>query len=285
MWADGFTARRSRGEKHPVHDFLFTYYNFSPAKLKQWLPDLGEALELDDTALAQHPWLVQRWTTWESGVLSLNPSLIDEQTLRQAAFVRQLCQNILPRTPRLGCFGLHEWAMVYRLTPEQVRHSGFRLRMSPEELAAFIDSQTLCCTHYDAFRFFTREAQPLNTLQPTLESRVDLEQGACLHANMDLYKWAYKLWPWAGSELLADAFCLAMEGRDLDMRASPYDLADLGCTPVRIETEEGRRAYQQEQQALALRAVPVRQRLLRACEQLIDSSENKHALLSLRLPR
>ena len=31
-------ARRRAGEKHPVHDFLFTYYAFSPAKLLDWQP-------------------------------------------------------------------------------------------------------------------------------------------------------------------------------------------------------------------------------------------------------
>jgi hypothetical protein len=78
---------------------------------------------------------------------------------------------------------------------------------------------------------------------------------------MDLYKWAYKLWPWCGSELIADAFRLALEGRDLDMRASPYELRALGYQPLRIETEEGRAQYQAEQQHLATQAIPVRQRL------------------------
>ena len=33
-FVDAFLARRSRGQKHPVHDFLFTYYSFSPFKAK-----------------------------------------------------------------------------------------------------------------------------------------------------------------------------------------------------------------------------------------------------------
>ena len=31
-------ARRRDGVKHPVHDFLFTYYSFSPSKLMTWEP-------------------------------------------------------------------------------------------------------------------------------------------------------------------------------------------------------------------------------------------------------
>lgn len=46
--------------------------------------------------------------------------------------------------------------------------------------------------------------------------------------NRDLYKWAYKLSPLVPSELVADCFALARKIRTLDVRASPYDLADLG---------------------------------------------------------
>ena len=60
---------------------------------------------------------------------------------------------------------------------------------------------------------------------------------------MDLYKWAYKLLPATPSELVADCFELAVAVRELDMRASPYDLAELGYPPVRIETPAGRAEY------------------------------------------
>lgn len=269
VWTDAFVQRRSRGEKHPVHDFLFTYYNFSPAKLKQWMPALDDVLEVDDSALEAHPWLRDRHCLIEADTLRLNPALIDDAALRMAQFVSDLCDNILDRAPRLRCFGLHEWAMVYRLTPEQIRHSGYQLRLPPADLAAFVESQSVCCSHYDAFRFFTPEARPLNSLHPTLESRLQNEQGACLHANMDLYKWAYKLWPWIGSDLIGDCFGLAMEGRDLDMRASPYDLTNLGYEPVHIETEEGRRLYQAEQLRLAEMAAPLRRRLGEQAQRIV----------------
>ena len=34
-------ARRGAGVKHPVHDFLFTYYSFRPAQLRRWSPGYG----------------------------------------------------------------------------------------------------------------------------------------------------------------------------------------------------------------------------------------------------
>ena len=60
---------------------------------------------------------------------------------------------------------------------------------------------------------------------------------------MDLYKWSYKLSPLVPSELVADCFALAREIRELDMRASPYDLAELGYEPVAVETPAGRPEY------------------------------------------
>ena len=57
-----------------------------------------------------------------------------------------------------------------------------------------------------------------------------------------------------------------MELRDLDMRASPYDLAAYGLEPVRIETPEGRKEYEKEQTRLAEKAAPLRQRLIAALD-------------------
>jgi hypothetical protein len=118
------------------------------------------------------------------------------------------------------------------------------------------------CSHFDAFRFFTPPARPLNLLQPTRETQHENEQPGCLHANMDLYKWSYKLAPIVGSTTVVDCFELARDIRTLDMRASPYDLAGLGYEPVRIETPEGRAEYATAQRAFAERAAPLRRRLI-----------------------
>lgn len=156
--------------------------------------------------------------------------------------------------------------MVYKLSAEAIRHKSHRLRLSPKEIADFVESQTLCCSHYDAYRFFTEEARPLNVCKPLFESRLEMEQGGCVHANMDIYKWSSKLWPWIGSDFIAKAFLLALQGRELDMRASPYDLSGEGYIPIKIETEEGRRQYQKEQQLFAESSAKLREELLVFCE-------------------
>lgn len=44
-WAEDRLRRASRGEKHPVYDFLFEYYSFRPAHLLRWTPGFGVLLE------------------------------------------------------------------------------------------------------------------------------------------------------------------------------------------------------------------------------------------------
>ena len=51
------------------------------------------------------------------------------------------------------------------------------------------------------------------------------------------------------------------------MRAAPYDLADLGFAPIRIETPEGKQEYAAHQRGFAERATPLRERLITECEQ------------------
>src|SRR6185369_4390135 len=184
-------------------------------------------------------------------------------------WIRDVLSATASRPPQLGCFGLHEWAMVYRQTQEQVRHNAWPLRLSPSATAQVVEDRGVRCTHFDAYRFFTEPARPLNVLAPTRERQSELEQPGCLHANMDLYKWAYKLSPLVPSELVADCFELSREIRELDMRASPYDLADLGYEPVRIETPEGRAAYAVAQRDFADRGMPLRARLVEHCDALL----------------
>jgi hypothetical protein len=187
-------------------------------------------------------------------------------------WIHELLSRTAGRAPHLGCFGMHEWAMVYQQTQEEVRHRAFPLRLSPERTADVVRATRIRCTHFDAYRFFTAPARPLNVLTPTRESQAALEQPGCLHANMDLYKWAYKLSPLVSSELVADCFALAREIRELDMRASPYDLAGLGYEPIAVETPVGRVEYAERQRAFAERAAGLRARLIDACDAVLAAA-------------
>lgn len=256
----------SRGEKHPVLDFLFDYYAFRPSWLRRWHPGVGVGLGGDGARE------FLRWTEYREthdGGVSVDPDVLPVRRRDTVAWLREMLAGMRERPAFFGCFGLHEWAMVYRQSPEEIRHNAWPLRFSPDELARIVESQPVCCSHFDAFRFFTVPARPLNKLQPTRPESVRLEQRGCLHANMDLYKWAFKLAPFTPSELVADCFALARDIREIDMRASPYDLRALGFAPIKIEIPEGRAEYERHQRVFSARGEPLRDRLLAVCTQLL----------------
>jgi hypothetical protein len=265
VWTDAHQARTARGQKHPVYDFLFTYYSFRPAWLRRWHPGPGVVLAGE----AARAFL--RWTEYcDTGDgVTIDPATLPVHRRESVAWLRTLLAGMQARPAFYGCFGLHEWAMVYRQTAEEIRHNAYPLRFGAAELARIVEASAICCTHFDAFRFFTAPARPLNKLQPTRTDTAQLEQRGCLHANMDLYKWAFKLAPFTPSELIADCFALARDIREVDMRASPYDLRALGFAPIAIETPAGRAEYEQHQRAFATRGEPLRARLIALCGRLL----------------
>ncbi|GIG86466.1 3-methyladenine DNA glycosylase [Plantactinospora endophytica] len=257
-WLAPHLARRGTGTRHPVQDFLFTYYSHRPAQLRRWHPGAGVVLRDAEPAEFGRDYRV------EDPGLTLDTEAVRARRGDSVEWIRTLLTRTAGRAGQFGCFGMHEWAMVYRQTQAEVRHDAWPLRLDPEQTARVVEDNRIRCSHFDAYRFFTAPARPLNLLAPTRETQHDNEQPGCLHANMDLYKWAYKLSPLVPSELVADAFALAREIRTLDMRASPYDLAALGHPPVRVETPEGRAEYAAAQRGFADRAAPLRSRLLAA---------------------
>lgn len=264
-WTDPHQARAARGEKHPVFDFLFTYYAFRPAWLRRWHPGPDVVL----TGPGAREFL--RWPEYReiSDDVMLDPAALPANRREFVAWLRDLLTTMQERPPFFGCFGMHEWAMVHRQTSEEIRHNAWPLRFPPGELAQIVEQAPICCTHFDAFRFFTAPARPLNRLQPARATVAQHEQRGCLHANMDLYKWSFKLAPFAPARLIADCFELARDIREVDMRASPYDLRALGFAPIAIETAAGRADYESQQRAFTLRGEPLRARLVALCERLL----------------
>jgi hypothetical protein len=265
VWTGPHQARAARGEKHPVYDFLFAYYRFRPSWLRRWHP--GPDVILQGAAAREF----LRWPEYHEtgGGIALNVAAFDPKRRESLAWMLGLLRLTAERAPAFGCFGLHEWAMVYRQTPDEVRHNAWPLRFPPDELARIVEAQPVRCSHFDAFRFFTTPARPLNRLQPERATVPQFEQRGCLHANMDLYKWAFKLAPFTSAELIADCFALARDIREVDMRASPYDLSRLGFAPIRIETPEGRAGYEAHQRDFAARSEPLRARLIAVLERLL----------------
>ncbi len=287
----------SAGIRHPVHDFLFSYYSLTPGALERWHPGAGVVLAAEpdgagrpgadthpdasrtpeapphpaagDTAAAGPAgWRFYRWVDPRPGLpgggWTVDVAAFLARRGSMVEFAHRILGATVQRPARLSCFGLHEWAMAYRSEVHGVRHSTVPLRLGAEGTDEVVEQNRISCTHFDAFRFYAPEAAPLNELQPTRATQVGMEQPGCLHANMDLYKWAYKLLPVISSDLVADCFELAWRIRTMDMRASPYDLADWGLEPIRIETPAGRAEYVRHQRGFAQESTVLRRRLLAA---------------------
>lgn len=262
----GHRARRQRRERHPVEDFLWTYYSVTPGELRRWHPGAGVALAdaMEDRA---------NWRYYAgdgAGGSTLDLAAYFAKRGGTVEYVANLLAATMDRAPQLGCFGLHEWAMVYRLGPDELRHGGLPLRIGAEATDRVVESHRITCTHFDAFRFFTPAAVPLNALRPTRDTQPQLEQPGCLHAGMDIYKWASKLGPIVPGDLLLDAFVLARDIREVDMRASPYDVTAYAgadgrpLTAIPIETAAGKREYAELQRGFAERGNALRERVLAA---------------------
>ena len=256
--ARGFTAehleRRSRGEKHPVWDFLFDYYPVTPAQLARWHPGPDVRLR------GECPHIGWRYyDTDPEGTTGVDLDSLWDQRGGSLRYIRDLLAATAENTAHFDCLGLHEWAMVYRT--DNPRHD-LPLRLGRSGTDAVVEKHQIRCTHYDAFRFFTRPARPLNITPLTRDDQPSREQRGCVHATMDLYKWAHKLGPLVPGDLFLDCFELARAARVLDMEASPYDVRPLGFGVVLIETTEGKRMYVERQRELARRATPLRRRLI-----------------------
>ena len=246
---------RARRETNGIRwkTFSSSTIAFRPAKLLRWHPGIGVALQgADRQPIPCH----KHYHETREGVTAGVSGFRRKESSRSNGSVK-CC---VATRERPGCLRLF-WTprMGDGLPRGNVRHAQWPLRIRHKEIADLVESLGPRCTHYDAFRFFTPAARPLNRYQPTRATAAALEQPGCLHANMDLYKWAFKLSPFTASELLADCFELARDIRALDMRASPYDF-----TPWDISRSESRAQMdapnmRQLQREFAICAAPLRE--------------------------
>lgn len=264
---------------HPIFNFIFQYYFIEKRILLRWTPGPG-VLVRGAAPVEPLLWQGRGWQAHADGghydvrqLHSGKPGRLNG--LRRA---REILRRTAERAAHLNCYGMHEWAMLYQPDGEGAppRHQQLPLRLEQAALNRVVAETPIACTHFDAYRFFAPSAVALNTARPTRQQQAEHEQPGCVHASMDLFKYAAKLHPHLPSSLLADTLELAIAARVLDMRASPYDLRAVD-TPgfdlraVRVETAEGRREYQLEQAAVARRAAPLRRQLLHHYDAALDA--------------
>lgn len=261
-------TRRASGQRHPIDDFLWDYYPFSTGKFRVWNPGVTTVL-LNYTAADG---ALPRGFTIDHVGARFDVNSIPEHTAtalhHEIEWVHRLLSGTRNRPSGFGCFGLHEWAMLLGQADSERRHPDWPLRVSHGVIRDTIDTIGLRCTHFDAWRFFTPESLLRNPWSHSRATQPDSDQGGCLHANMDIYKWSMRLQPLVPSSLVIRAFDLALCIRQLDMASSPYDFSHLGLEPVPVETAPGRATFARQQREYASQAHKLRVELLDLIEQL-----------------
>ncbi len=276
QWTEPHRKRKSTRSSHPIHDFLFTYYSYPLGRLETWHPGADSLLALPTKGEPRIDPLNEKHYSIAGPHLFLDLNKIPESRAKTMRWISQLLRATEAHTPNYNCYGMHEWAMVYEGI--DVRHKeSLPFRLSQTEIDAFVRSRPMCCSHHDAFRFFVPSSQAFNRLQPAGEDRIHNEQPACIHTNMDVYKWAYKCMPWISSDLLWRCFLNALEIRELDMRAAPYDLSLYNLTPIKVEQKEGRAQYEELQRKLAAQTQPLRTELITAIDSILHRLPNQHS--------
>jgi len=306
LYPEGDTnkQRLHNTKQHPIYNFLHTYYRYPIADLKKYSPGMNVILDdINDNDIDKYFIRKYLYQEKENSNSYIYKPIIPLQADGSKGWininrVKTILENTINRTPNFACFGLHEWAMLYsgrvntleasssssiyhkkngniiNLEKPLDKHQDVPLRVTQNAIDDIVEGIGLHCTHYDAFRFFHPRSQPFNDVNPlTRETQHEYETPACVHASMDLFKYAYQIYPFIDSELLIDSIQLALACRKVDMLASPYDVSQyVNDEPIRVETSEGRKAYILEQEKLIERAAPIRQKLLALYSEVLDYS-------------
>lgn len=227
---------RHPGSYHPVFDFLFEYYPVRPSHLKRWHPGVGTAL----AGTPPHAEWRDYYATSEGITVDLASFL--ERRGDSVRYISNLLRRSATNPVHFDCFGLHEWAMVYHT--DSPRHS-LPLRLGADGTNRVVDEHSIKCSHYDAFRFFTPPARPLNLTVLHRENQPDNDQAGCVHVTMDLYKWAWKLGPLVPGELSLNVWIwrlkrASLTWRHLLMTAVIGDLAWYPSRPLRARPSTSR---------------------------------------------
>lgn len=280
---DSLKSRMHLVSQDPIYNFLHSYYRYSVKDLKKYSPGIDVLLE-DADVVKHRSFLIERLMTVTTEGAYYDPRLMKAPADGRYGWInvtkiRDILNATGSKQPFFGCFGLHEWAMLYsgsnpsEPTPLQRHQEQLSLRIPQSVIDDVVrGSGQLKCTHFDAWRFFHPDAQDLNIVSPlSRERQVQFEQPGCIHATMDLFKYAYQLYPFVSSELLLQSLKLAIKARKIDMRASPYDVSHVeGCEePLCVETSEGRRLYVAAQEDLFALSAPIRASLLQVYEDVL----------------
>ena len=144
---------------NPIYNFLISYYGFSGSKgvgrLCRYSPGPDVPFNTGELDGMNVPY-TRRYLTSSSSHSEL--SYYDSSQMKNRSGLSwnlNLLKCTRSNTPVLNCYGLHEWAMLYRPASDDVGSSyqgGLPLRVDLSVVEEVVDKGGLKCTHIDAIR-------------------------------------------------------------------------------------------------------------------------------------
>ena len=307
----GMFYDRKIHDRHPIYNFLFNYYRFRPhmtiERYSAGLDFVESCSSSDDESLYHCKYLSvkddrsmrslylpsSKYFSVKDGCIEMDPvKSLNEKSVTRIRNLFTLLEIVQRRPPNFSCFGVHEFAMLH----SGARHSSLSEK-SGSEIAHVTTRESMMLwreLRFDVplrrYTALSKSALKSCRIKTSPDLRTKNEQAGCIHTNLDLFKFSLRLWPFASSELVADALELAIRARELDMRASPYDLSsvsdftelgrDFDLTPVLIETESGRAEFRDSTMVLYRDSLPIRDRLIKVASSVLDCVSSTSALKS-----
>ena len=260
-WRPTSSAAR-RGAKHPVHDFLFTYYSYRPAQLRRWHPGYGVGLAGGDEYAELKGYEVDE----------RRPGHGRASCRRQRPLIESLHRLLTATAGAAGqssaASGCTSGRWSTGSTEDETRHADWPLRLGAAGTDGVVESHPIACSHFDAYRFFTGPARPRNALSPGRDDRPAHEQPALSPRRHGPLQARVPAHPMISSDLVADCFELARDIRVLDMRAVAVRprRPRLRAGPDRDARGQGVR---RGPAGLRRAGAPLRERLIDECDRLL----------------
>ena len=192
---------------NPVYNFLVSYYGLKGSRgvrrLLAYSPGPYVPFNIAAAGSAAVPPPLTKYLQHDKarGYLYYDPALMACGASKQLEWNLNLLKATRANAPILNCHGLHEWAMVYKNTAEEKSYQPqLEFRVAQEEIDRVVETSTLRCSHIDALRMFSEDAQrdiPNEFgsigVDVSREDQAILEQPGCIHAAIDLLKWCLKV--------------------------------------------------------------------------------------------
>ncbi len=152
----GENACNLRDRDNPVYNFFSSYYGrfFKPSTLlRDWSPGINKIL-VGVSSKEDGFGRCQGWAQTEEGGIYIDPDLkrLSKNRLVGMRWIRRFLEISSAKPPRLNCYGLHEWAMLY--APESstrstgiAKHQNLPLRVPQRVINEVVEQGPLRCTY------------------------------------------------------------------------------------------------------------------------------------------